>query len=210
MPTMFLALVATVLLLCATGFFLLGTPPLLLLKYDVPNDARFMRGLFNVYFIAVTLMAALASASYALAGQPAYSVGMALVAVFALAARWLIVRRMDALLPNVTPGNPVAIRNFRRMHMAGMLLNGVQLAALGWSITGLPKSSPEAAAADARSLPPPQRAPTPRAASLPPPNRPLTGRDASGKSVFKSFDITPQVVAIDSNPGLTFYELYAT
>src|SRR2546421_5466696 len=197
MSTMFLALAATVLLLCAMGFFLLGTPPLLLLKYDVPNNASFMRGLFNIYFIAVTLMAALASASYALAGQPAYSIGMGCVAAFALAARWFIVRRMDTLRPTMTPSDRVAIRKFRRMHMAGMLINGVQLAAVGWSITRLPKSaSPEAAAAEARSLPPPKRA--------------LTGRDAAGKSVFKSFDITPQVVAIDSNPGLTFYELYVT
>lgn len=45
---------------------------------------------------------------------------------------------------------------------------------------------------------------------LPPPKRALTGRDAAGKSVFKSFDVTPKVVEIDSNPGLTFYELYMT
>jgi len=44
----------------------------------------------------------------------------------------------------------------------------------------------------------------------PPPRRALTGRDAAGKSVFKSFDVTPKVVTIDSNPGLTFYELYMT
>src|SRR5690349_15779943 len=43
-----------------------------------------------------------------------------------------------------------------------------------------------------------------------PPRRALTGRDAAGKSVFKSFDVTPQVIHIDANPGLTFYELYAT
>ena len=48
------------------------------------------------------------------------------------------------------------------------------------------------------------------ASDLPPPKRALTGRDASSKSVFKSFDVTPQVVEIDSNPGLTFYELYMT
>jgi mannose-6-phosphate isomerase-like protein (cupin superfamily) len=42
------------------------------------------------------------------------------------------------------------------------------------------------------------------------PRRVLTGRDASGKSVVKSFDVTPNVVKIDSNPGLTFYELYST
>ena len=45
---------------------------------------------------------------------------------------------------------------------------------------------------------------------LPPPKRALTGRNEAGKSVFKSFDVTSKVVEIDSNPGLTFYELYMT
>ena len=45
---------------------------------------------------------------------------------------------------------------------------------------------------------------------LPPPKRALTGRNEAGKSVFKSFDVTTTVVDIDSNPGLTFYELYRT
>lgn len=45
---------------------------------------------------------------------------------------------------------------------------------------------------------------------LPPPKRALTGRNDAGKSVFKSFDVTSTVVEIDSNPGLTFYEVYRT
>ena len=48
------------------------------------------------------------------------------------------------------------------------------------------------------------------ASDLPPPKRALTGRDQAGKSVFKSFDVTPKVVEIDASPGLTFYELYMT
>jgi hypothetical protein len=48
------------------------------------------------------------------------------------------------------------------------------------------------------------------ATELPPPKRALTGRDEAGKSVFKSFDVTPVVAEIDSSPGLTFYELYMT
>jgi len=48
------------------------------------------------------------------------------------------------------------------------------------------------------------------ASELPPPKRALTGRDEVGKSVFRSFDVTSKVVEIDSNPGLTFYELYMT
>src|SRR5215510_13674183 len=42
------------------------------------------------------------------------------------------------------------------------------------------------------------------------PKRALTGRDANGKSVFKSFEVTSKVVNIVSNPGLTFYENYIT
>src|SRR4051812_41174985 len=40
------------------------------------------------------------------------------------------------------------------------------------------------------------------ASELPPPKRALTGRDEAGKSVFKSFDVTPMVAEIDSSPGL--------
>jgi mannose-6-phosphate isomerase-like protein (cupin superfamily) len=42
------------------------------------------------------------------------------------------------------------------------------------------------------------------------PRRALTGRDASGKSIFQSFDVTPQIVTFESRPGLAFYEIYAT
>jgi len=45
---------------------------------------------------------------------------------------------------------------------------------------------------------------------LPMPRRALTGRDESGKSVFRSFDVTPQVVTFESRPGLVFWEIYAT
>lgn len=48
------------------------------------------------------------------------------------------------------------------------------------------------------------------ASELPPPKRVLTGRNETGKSVFKSVDVTSKVVDIDSNPGLTFYENYIT
>jgi hypothetical protein len=48
------------------------------------------------------------------------------------------------------------------------------------------------------------------ATAIPPPRRALTGRDASGKSIFQSFDVTPQVVTFETAPGLAFYELYAT
>src|ERR1700742_3751113 len=46
----------------------------------------------------------------------------------------------------------------------------------------------------------PQTAQAQDSSSMPPPKRALTGRDGAGKSVFKSFDVTPMVVSIDSSP----------
>lgn len=56
----------------------------------------------------------------------------------------------------------------------------------------------------------PQSASAQDTGNLPPPKRALTGRDEAGKSVFKSFDVTPKVVHIESSPGLIFYETYIT
>ncbi|MEY4768508.1 MAG: hypothetical protein RL637_1147 [Pseudomonadota bacterium] len=44
----------------------------------------------------------------------------------------------------------------------------------------------------------------------PVPRRIVTGRDDSGKSVFKSVDVTPRVITFESRPDAAFYELYAT
>ena len=73
------------------------------------------------------------------------------------------------------------------------LLQALSVMATGGTLAAMPRP---AEAKDSSDLPPPKRA--------------LTGRDEAGKSVFKSFDVTPKVVEIDSNPGLTFYELYMT
>jgi mannose-6-phosphate isomerase-like protein (cupin superfamily) len=188
---MFAALATTVLMLFAMGYFLLGTLPLLVrLKYDVPADARFMRGLFNTYFIALGCTAALAAVSYGFIGEPAFGAGAAGIAALALVLRALMLKRMDALRASMQPGDPAAVRKFRRLHIAGLLANGAQLAVVGWGLTRLSTEG------DPRSLPIPKRV--------------LTGRDASGKSVFRSRTVTPQVVEIESNPGLAFYELYST
>jgi Cupin domain len=48
------------------------------------------------------------------------------------------------------------------------------------------------------------------ATQIQPPRRALTGRAASGKSIFQSFDVTPQIVTFESRPGVAFYEIYAT
>lgn len=91
------ALAATVVLLVWMGFFMMGSLPLLVLKHDTPLDARFIRGLFNVYYVAVTLTAAAAALSYVWSGKFVFALGAALIGALAFALRgWFIIPRMDA------------------------------------------------------------------------------------------------------------------
>src|SRR5262245_21246398 len=50
-------LLSIVVLLFPMGVFMLGSPPLLILKHDTPVDGRFIRGLFNLYYISVITVA---------------------------------------------------------------------------------------------------------------------------------------------------------
>jgi len=189
-----IALFSSIALLFALLVFTLASVPLLVLGHDTPLDARVISRLFNLGYLAVAILAAACAVIYAVGVQVPFAAGMACVAVLALAVRHRVLQRMDALAGGIGSGDSAAISRFRRLHLTGIALNVFQLAAIGAGLTQLAKrgTAPE----DQTSLPRPKRA--------------LTGRDAAGKSVFKSFEVTPQVVAIDSNPGLTFYELYST
>lgn len=136
LPIVF-ALIATVLLLVWMGFFMMGSLPLLILKHDTPLDSRFIRGLFNVYYLAVILTGTAAALGYAWSGKLFFSLGMAFVAALAFSLRrWIIIPRMDALR-GVIPGAQAAIPRFRQLHIAGMLLNVAQLGTVAWSLTRL-------------------------------------------------------------------------
>lgn len=132
-----LSLGSTVALLCTMGFFMMGSLPLLVLKHDTPLDARFIRGLFALYYAALTVIGSVAAASYALTGRPGFAVGMAGVAVLAVLLRRLIVGRMDALRATMTADDAPGIAGFRRLHVRGMLINVAQLGAVVWALTRL-------------------------------------------------------------------------
>ena len=116
-----------VLLLVWMGFFMLGSLPLMILKHDTPLDARFIRGLFDVYYKAVMVAAGAGTLAHALAGRPATTTGMAVVGLVAFWSRRIILSRMDRLRTTMTADDTVGIRRFRRLHAAGMFLNVVQL-----------------------------------------------------------------------------------
>lgn len=117
-----------VLLLVWMGFFMLGSLPLMILKHDTPLDARFIRGLFDVYYQAVIVVAGAGTVFHALAQRPATTAGMAAIATVAVLSRRAILSRMDGLRAAMTPGDTERIRAFRKLHVVGMSLNVAQLA----------------------------------------------------------------------------------
>lgn len=124
-----------VLLLVWMGFFMLGSLPLMILKRDTPLDARFIRGLFDVYYKAVMVSAAAGVVAHAAAGRPVTTAGMAVVGAVAYGSRRTILSRMDALRETMTATDTVGIRQFRQLHVLGMVLNFVQVLAICAGLT---------------------------------------------------------------------------
>ena len=116
-----------VLLLVWMGFFMLGSLPLMILKHDTPLDARFIRGLFDVYYKAVMVVAAAGVLAHALALRPLTTAGMAAVGGVAWWSRRVILSRMDSLRATMTADDAAGIRQFRKLHVLGMGLNVAQL-----------------------------------------------------------------------------------
>jgi hypothetical protein len=123
------------LLLFAMGFFMLASPPLLILKHDTPLDGRFIRGLFNVYYLSVMTVAAVAAAGCALVGRGSVAIAMAALVVFVFGIRHWMISSMDRARGAITRGEPMAVLSFRRLHILGMLLNVAQLGTVAWGMT---------------------------------------------------------------------------
>ena len=126
-----------IVLLFAMGFFMLASPPLLILKHDTPLDGRFIRGLFNIYYLSVMLIAAVGAAGCVLLGQNAVALAMSGLVVFVFATRLSVISSMDRLRDAIGRGDAVAVPRFRRLHIAGMVLNVVQLGMVAWGMTRL-------------------------------------------------------------------------
>ena len=132
------ALICTVLLLISMGFFMLGSLPLLVLKHDTSLDALFIRGLFNVYYLAVMFVSSATALSYAWAQKPAIALGAAAYSALAFVLRrWIMIPRMDTLRGTMQVTDRAAIAQFRLLHIAGMLLNAAQLGTAAWALTQL-------------------------------------------------------------------------
>lgn len=134
---MYGSLFFTVALLVTSAYFLMGGLPLLILKHDVALDARFVRGFFNVYCKASFWTALGACLSYALWGRWAFAAGAAAFVGIALGVRKALLPAMQAMGAQIEANAAGAIVQFRRLHVAVLLLNLAQLVVLVWSITRL-------------------------------------------------------------------------
>src|SRR5262245_58441880 len=119
------------------GFFMLASPPLLILKHDTPVDGRFIRGLFNVYYLSVITIASIGAAGCALMGHHTVALAMGGLVAFVFAVRRWVLSSMDTLRGAIARGDSMAVPRFRRLHIAGMALNVLQLGTVAWGLTRL-------------------------------------------------------------------------
>ncbi len=131
---MVVSLFSTIPLLFCMGYFFMGSLPLLVLNHDTPLDSRFIRGFFNTYYLAVAAVATVTAAACAYAGQTFYAMGIAAIALLAVILRKVMLNRMDGLRTRITHGDGSAAISFRRLHIAGMVINFVQLVAVLWGM----------------------------------------------------------------------------
>lgn len=134
---MIAALFFTVAMLVTTAYFIMGSIPLLILKHDTPLDARFVRGFFNIYYVAAVVTASATSISYAFAGHPALATGAGGLAMLALVLRRTIIPKMDAFGAQIQSNDMNAIPGFRRTLFTAIAINIAQLVAVVWSLTAL-------------------------------------------------------------------------
>ncbi len=134
---MIAALFFTVALLVTTAYFIMGSVPLLVLRHDTPLDAGFVRGFFNIYYVATLITATATSISYAFAGRPALATGAAALALMAVILRKKVIPTMDSLGAQIQSNGMDAIPGFRKTHLTAILINIVQFAAIVWSLTAL-------------------------------------------------------------------------
>jgi len=127
-------LAVTVILLFPMGFFLMSAPAFLLVKLDIPEVTQLLRGVFNAYFLMVSIAGAIGTIAFAVTGRLGFAVGIALIVAFAIRARSWFLRQMDVEFSARDAGDAGAVRRLRRLHWGGMACNAVQLAAVLVSI----------------------------------------------------------------------------
>ena len=117
------SLISIVALMGWMFYFLCGGLPLLILKHDVPQDARFVHRFFEVHYVALIGITTIGALSAALSERGLLAAAIAGIGLVGFTARRVIVTNMDRLRGTMIATDPRAIRRFRQFHAAGLALN---------------------------------------------------------------------------------------
>ena len=131
---MYGALFFTVVLLVIIAYFLMGGLPLLVLKHDVPLDARFIRSFFNAYYHLSFWSSPGAAVSSAIWGRYPFAMGASLFAAVATLLRQELIQAMERLGERIDVGEAAAIQRLRRVRSAALTVNCLQLVIVVWGI----------------------------------------------------------------------------
>lgn len=130
-------LAGVVILIFPMAYFLLSSPAFLLVTLDQPVVGQLLRGQIHAYFVMMAIAGSVATAIFALTAHPGLAASAGLLAVFAVLARRWFLTRIDGRRADREAGDSAAIREFRRLHVAGMLLNAVQISLVAGILPGM-------------------------------------------------------------------------
>ncbi len=130
-----IALYATAILLGAMLFFSAVVTPVAFKALEGDNISTYLRALFPHYYLVIVICGAVGALTLALNAQPLPSSLLALVAGFALLMRQAVLPRLDALRAGRAAGEPIATRQFRRLHGLSMAVNLAQIVAVAAALS---------------------------------------------------------------------------
>lgn len=126
-----IALYATAILLGAMLFFSFIVTPVAFKALEGDNISKYLRALFPLYYLVIIICGAVGALTLALNAHPLPASLLAVVAGFALLMRQLVLPRLDALRAGRNAGEAVATRQFKRLHGLSMVVNLLQIVAVG-------------------------------------------------------------------------------
>lgn len=130
-----IALYATAILLGAMLFFSAVVTPVAFKALEGDNISKYLRALFPHYYLVIIVCGALAALALALDAHPVPSSLLAVVAAFALLMRQAVLPRLEALRAGRAAGEPVATRQFKRLHGLSMAVNLAQIVAVAVALS---------------------------------------------------------------------------
>ena len=122
-----LALYATALMLGAKLFFSFVVAPMVFAALPQAVAAGFMRALFPIYYAAIVVVAALATAIFVWAGDLRGAVVLGVIAALGLVSRQVLLPRIEVWRPGKEAGEAVATAKFRALHRVSVLINLAQM-----------------------------------------------------------------------------------